>query len=185
MIYKLYSDKDTTFEAKVNVSNASLKNSIVRLIVETNGVNLVFNGKLTGDKCVIPIKKLSGILEENTNGRAKLEIIVDDTYFRPWESDCIVEKHTKVVIDEVVNSISTKPAVRVLVEQNVPIHSKEQLCKNALCELKFIIDKVEASTKKDKIFVLNEFLKSNIDYIEFKRELIKEVFVKDNSLYKL
>ena len=115
MSYKLYTDKNENFECEVSVKNASLKGSITRLIVESNnGPSLVFNGQLNGGKCIIPIKRLKGILDENTHGNMHLEVIVEDTYFKPWQSDFTVEEHTsvKVKINE-QKSGSNKPVVKV------------------------------------------------------------------------
>jgi hypothetical protein len=44
--YKLYRDRDETFECKVNVEGAALANSSARLILESEVWNLVFNGKI-------------------------------------------------------------------------------------------------------------------------------------------
>lgn len=115
MSYKLYTDKNENFECEVSVKNASLKGSIARIIVESsNGPTLVFKGKLDGDKCVIPIKRLKGMLDENTHGNMHLEVIVEDTYFRPWESEFVVEEHTsvKVRVNEQKQS-SNKPIVKI------------------------------------------------------------------------
>lgn len=114
MSYKLYVDKNENFECEISVKNASLKGSIARLIIESvNGPNLIFNGQLNGDKCIIPIKRLKGILDENTHGNMHLEVIVEDTYFRPWQSDFIVEEHTSVKVKVNEQKQSTKPIVKL------------------------------------------------------------------------
>jgi hypothetical protein len=116
--YKLFTDRNENFTAEVSVKNASLKNSIARLIVESDGINLVFNGNINDGKCTIPIKKLRGIMEENTLGKMHLEIIVEGVYFKPWESDFMVEEHTsmKVIVQE-QKEIDTKPLVEVKVAE--------------------------------------------------------------------
>ena len=114
MSYKLYTDKNESFECEVSVKNASLKNSIARLIVESiDGPTLIFNGKLNGDRCIIPIKRLKGLLDENTRGNMHLEVIVEDTYFKPWQSDFIVEEHTSVKVKVNEQRQSSKPIVRL------------------------------------------------------------------------
>ena len=118
MSYKIYTDKNENFECEVSVKNASLKGSIARLIVESSdGPTLVFKGELNGDKCTIPIKRLKGILDENSRGNMHLEVIVEDTYFRPWESDFVVEEHTsvKVRVDE-QKQLSNKPIINVKIK---------------------------------------------------------------------
>jgi hypothetical protein len=114
MSYKLYTDKNESFECEVSVKNASLKNSIARLVVESiDGPTLIFNGKLNGDRCIIPIKRLKGLLDENTRGNMHLEVIVEDTYFKPWQSDFIVEEHTSVKVKVNEQRQSSKPLVRL------------------------------------------------------------------------
>jgi hypothetical protein len=122
MSYTLYTDKNENFSAEVSVKNASLKNSIARLIVESDNLNLVFKGHIEDGKCIIPIKKLKGVLDENTKGKIHLEIIIEDVYFKPWESDFVVEEHTsmKVVVQE-QKQPSSKPMVEVKVEQIKPV----------------------------------------------------------------
>lgn len=122
MAYKIYTDKAEDFIAEVSVKNASLKNSIARLIVESSdGLSLVFKGSIHDGKCTVPIKRLKGIMEENSHGTIHLEIIVEDVYFKPWESDFIVEEHTsmKVMVQE--QKTPAKPIVEVKVEPTKPV----------------------------------------------------------------
>ena len=97
--YKLYRDKDETFECKISVEGTSLGNSSVRLIIETEGWNILFYGKIYRDgRCVVPLKKMS-IFPEGTIGKARLEVIIDDLIFIPWEETFIVEGAKKVTIE--------------------------------------------------------------------------------------
>ena len=117
-MYKLFTDKTEIFECDISIEGASLRNSSARLIIESNDVNLLFNGKLdSSGKCQVPVKKLKGLLDENTKGNIKLEVIADDTYFVPWESDFSVEASKKVVVEvksQKGNLITeSKPKVKV------------------------------------------------------------------------
>lgn len=97
--YKLYRDRDETFECKVNVEGATLSNSTSRLILESDAWNIVFIGKIYKDgRCIIPLKRMT-ILPEGTIGKARLEIIIDDTIFVPWEDAFVVEGLKKVSIE--------------------------------------------------------------------------------------
>ncbi len=99
-MYKLFTDKVEIFECDVKLDGASLTNSIARIIVESQDVNLLFNGTVSADgKCKIPIKKLKGLLGENSKGTIKLEIIADDTYFVPWSSGFAVQTAKKVTVE--------------------------------------------------------------------------------------
>lgn len=99
-MYKLFTDKVEIFECDVKLDGASLTNSIARIIVESQDVNLLFNGTVSADgKCKIPIKKLRGLIGESSKGTIKLEIIADDTYFVPWSSDFAVQTAKKVTVE--------------------------------------------------------------------------------------
>ena len=72
MSYKLYTDKQENFECQIYLEGTSLSKAKARLVVESNNLNLMFNGKIDKDgKCQIPIKKLRGFLEENDRGNIK------------------------------------------------------------------------------------------------------------------
>ena len=119
-MYKLFTDKTEIFECDIKLSGASLNESNVRLIVESENLNLLFKGKIdsTG-KCKVPVKRLSGLLGETTTGTLRLEVIADDTFFTPWESDFVVETSKKVTVEvksQNKNQIveSTKPKMEVV-----------------------------------------------------------------------
>ena len=118
-MYKLFTDKVELFECDVKLEGASLKNSVARIVIESEDVNLLFNGEITSEgKCKIPIKKLRGLLGENSKGTLKLEIIAEDTYFVPWTSEFAVQAAKKVTV-EVKSQAASKivenatPAVKV------------------------------------------------------------------------
>lgn len=87
-MYKLYLDKSELFEAKISIRGASLTDSKCRLVLLSPDWNLVFEGEVDRDGNVeIPIKRLKNVLQEGQSGRLKLEVIVEDTYFVPWDDD--------------------------------------------------------------------------------------------------
>jgi hypothetical protein len=99
-MYTLFTDKTELFECNIKLEGASLKNSQARLIIESEDINLLFKGQITSEgKCIIPIKKLKGLLEGNTKGEIKLEIIAEDTYFTPWKSEFVVEASRKLTVE--------------------------------------------------------------------------------------
>lgn len=179
MPYKLYTDKNESFECEVAVKNASLKNSVARLVVESaEGLNLVFNGEIKNGKCYVPIRRLKGLLDEASHGNIFLEIIVEDTYFSPWKSDFIVEEHTsvKVKVNE-QKQVSKKPIVEVKIASKethtnklsgklVPIYELNKLCE------KFDIKKGTLLNKRNDFQqLLHEYFNANP---EFKPQ-IKEI----------
>lgn len=194
MSYKLYTDRNENFECEVSVKNASLKGSLARLIVEsTDGPTLVFKGELRNDKCIIPIKRLKGMLDENTHGKMHLEVIVEDTYFKPWESSFIVEEHTsvKVKVNEQKES-SNKPTVKIKSPILKYVKGKEsdliKPVKNkginvftpkkeiaTICE-HFGIRKKDIQKKhKDFIQILKEYFKANPEYNKHIRTILNDI----------
>jgi hypothetical protein len=99
-MYKLYTDKQELFECDIQLEGASLTNSKARLVIETEDLALLFKGDINSKgKCQIPVKRLKGLLGENVKGNIKLEVIAEDTYFTPWESDFEVEASKKVQVE--------------------------------------------------------------------------------------
>lgn len=179
MPYKLYIDKNENFTCEVAVKNASLKGSIARLVVESNdGINFIFNGKIDGNKCNIPIKRLKGLLDENAKGNISLEVIVEDTYFKPWNSDFIVEEHTsiKVKIDE--QAQSSKPSIKVTVPNSSNNINNDNDKRTSiyevikLCEM-FNIKKSTISYKQNDLRqLINEYFNANPEYKKYKSTIL-------------
>jgi len=114
-MYTLYTDKQGLFECSISLENASLKNSKARLVVEANDMSILFQGNIDpSGKCIVPISKLKNLLEESTKGKIKLEVIADDTYFTPWESDFTVETFKKVTAE-----IKSKPKNNSILENKI------------------------------------------------------------------
>ena len=194
MLYKLYTDKNENFECEIDVKNASLKNSIARLIVESSeGPNLIFSGKINGDKCVIPIKRLKGILDESTHGKMHLELIVEDTYFKPWESDFTVEEHTSIRVKVNEQKQSYKPIIRLKTHPvlnyikgnpsdilsskgkkgiNIFVPKKEI---SMLCEHFGIGKRNFHKKQKEFIQILKEYFKSNPEYNCHVRKILRGI----------
>jgi len=97
--YKLYRDREENFECNISIEGAALSSASTRIVIDTSLFNLVFYGKLYKDgKCLIPLKKMT-MFPEGTRGQMRLEVIVDDTVFSPWESSCVIEGAKKVFVD--------------------------------------------------------------------------------------
>lgn len=111
-MYKLFTDKAELFECDIKIEGTSLSNSKARLVIETNDYSILFNGNIdTSGKCQIPIKKLRGLIDENSQGTIKLEIIAEDTYFTPWESDFQIQASKKVTV-EVKSQTEEAPIIK-------------------------------------------------------------------------
>jgi len=178
MAYKLYTDKNEVFECEVSVKNASLKGSVARLVVESqDGLGIVFNGKIENGKCSIPIRKLKGILEENSKGNIHLEIIVEDTFFKPWKSDFVVEEHTSVKVAVNESIISTKPVVKVKNPIQPPKLHNASVELAHICERFSITKSTLSRHKKDFKTILNEYFKYNPEYKNQQKEIFGQLKV--------
>ena len=99
-MYKLFTDKPEVFECDIKVEGTSLNKSKARLVIETKDYILLFNGDINSSgKCRIPVKKLKGLIDENSKGNIRLEVIAEDTYFTPWESNFEVQASKKVTVE--------------------------------------------------------------------------------------
>ena len=115
-MYKLYTDKQENFECKLKLEGASLKEAFARLILESEDMNLVFKGTIDSNgKCNVPIKKLRGILDESTKGEMKLEVVAEDVYFQPWQSEFIIETAKKLSVEVISHQTETilKPKISI------------------------------------------------------------------------
>ena len=161
-MYKLFTDKSELFECDIKLQGASLKKSKARLVVETQDYSLMFNGSISkGGKCEIPIRKLKGLIDEDTTGNIRLEVIAEDTFFTPWETNFEVETSKKVTV-EVKNQTPKKP----IVEAKVKITDSEQ--KHVINLFKLLI--------KENI---------NIKNIQYKRNKLNNIvatYLKENTI---
>ncbi len=177
-MYHIYTDKNENFECEVAVKNASLKGSKARLVVEsTDGINLVFNGKIENGKCIVPVKRVKGLLDENSTGKMFLEVIVEDTYFQPWKEDFVVEEHTSVKV--MVNEQKTLPKPSVTVKPPLPKIPKTQVV--PIMELTTLCKKFGFTRKNIPQYkvsfrqLVSEYFKSNPEFSNQKKEVLETV----------
>ena len=161
-MYKLFTDKSELFECDIKLQGASLKKSKARLVVETQDYSLMFNGSISkGGKCEIPIRKLKGLIDEDTTGNIRLEVIAEDTFFTPWESDFEVETSKKVTVE-----VKTQTTKKPIVEAKVTITNTEQ--QHVINLLKLLV--------KENINI------KNISYKRNKLNNIVATYLKENTV---
>jgi len=96
--YPVYIDKSENFSCDIEIEGAQLKDTQVRLVLETSDWNLLFNGEIDRNgKVNIPIRKLN-ILEEGARGVIKMEVIAEGSVFTPWEQDFEAKRSKKVMV---------------------------------------------------------------------------------------
>ena len=168
-MYKLFTDKSELFECDIKLEGASLSKSKARLVVETSDYSLLFNGSISsGGKCEIPIRKLKGLIDENTSGNIRLEVIAEDTYFTPWESDFEVDASKKVTV-EVKSQTTKKP----IVEAKVKVKVKGE--KPTITERQHVINLFKLLVKDD----------INVDNISYKRNALNNIvatYLQENTV---
>ena len=165
-MYKLFTDKAELFECSISLQGASLKESRARLVVETPDYSLLFNGNISkSGKCEIPIKKLKGLIDEDTTGNIRLEVIAEDTFFTPWESDFEVETSKKVTVE-----VKTQTTKKPIVEAKVKVKEKP-----TITEKQHVINLFKLLIKED----------INVENISFKRNELNNIvatYLKENTV---
>jgi len=192
-MYTLYLDKPEEFVCELQVKNASLKNAFARMIVKSDNLVLLFEGKIENGKCIIPISRLKGLLEENTRGKMNLEVVVEDSYFSPWHDDFLIEEHTsvKVRVNEQKQS-SNKPIVKIKPPILKFVEGKSSDVLNPIKKkgVNIFIPKKEIATiceqfgirknnfqkkQKDFIQILKEYFKVNAEYNYYIRTILSGI----------
>lgn len=111
-MYKLFTDKADTFECDVQVEGTSLKKCKARLVVETPEYSLMFKGDVDSNgKCKVPIKKLRGLINEDSKGQVRLEVIADKTFFSPWESKFEIVATRQVTVEVKSQQLGTSQQI--------------------------------------------------------------------------
>ena len=168
-MYKLFTDKSELFECDIKLEGASLSKSKARLVVETSDYSLLFNGDINSSgKCEIPIRKLKGLIDESTTGNIRLEVIAEDTFFTPWESDFEVDASKKVTV-EVKSQTTRKP----ILETKVKVKVKDE--KPTITEKDHVINLFKLLIKED----------INVENISFKRNELNNIvatYLKENTV---
>jgi hypothetical protein len=179
--YKLYTDKQETFECDLFLEGADLKNSSARILVETKDLTLLFPGTISKDgNCKVPIKKLKGLMGENTTGDIKLEVIAEDTLIEPWQSNFVVSTSKKVTVEVKSQGNkkpikeSSKPQVKIKnVKNNFnPINEIVEFLKENNMTLKNIVK------DKKRIVSILENYSNKIEYKGGTKKFIREVIKK-------
>ena len=179
MSYKLYTDKQEIFECNIYLEGASLTKATSRIIVETQDVKLMFEGTIDKDgNCKVPIKKLRGLVSEDTKGTMKLEVIAEDTYFLPWESDFEVDTAKKIKVEVKQQSKplvkSSKPQM-VVKEVKHPFNPVEKVV-NVLHKQGIGVSTIYESKKQMIPMLKNYSIKTG--YKKGAKNFIKEVIKK-------
>mgnify|MGYP003149806836 FL=1 len=179
MSYKLYTDKQEVFECKIHLEGASLTKATSRILVETKDLKIMFEGTIDSKgNCKVPIKKLRGLVNEDDKGTMKLEVIAEDTYFLPWESDFEVDTSKKIKVEvkeqnkPLVKSSKPKMVVKEVNHPFDPVDKIVNVLHNQGVDVSTIYEE-----KKKMIPILKEYSDKS-GYKSGVKKFIKEVIKK-------
>ena len=65
-------------------------------------------------------------MDVRDSGNMVLEVVADDTYFRPWESNFTVDAHTKLEVKINEQSRPSKPKIQVSINQSKEVISEKK-----------------------------------------------------------
>lgn len=143
--YKLYLDKSNSFQCKLELEGASSENAHARLILEGRGRKYLFEGTVTDSgECQIDLERLGDLFKEGDVGKMRLEVIADDAYFAPWESDFATDLSKRVRV-EVVSQPETPKKPKVTVSVVTPAQK----------EFNSLVETVTKKLQKDGVNVAN------------------------------
>lgn len=122
--YKLFLDKVNNFQCKLELEGASLDNAVARLVLEGRHRSYLYTGKIfESGQCNINIEKLGEVFKSGEAGTMRLEIIADDAYFAPWESEFVVDSAKKVRVEV---AMPTKEAAKPTIKVNAVVSNQQE-----------------------------------------------------------
>lgn len=188
-MYKIFLDKTKVFECDINIEGASLNESEVRLLLEVDDFMLAFKGKIdSAGNVKIPIQKLKGILKENQTGSISLEVIAEDTVFRPWKSEYQTDFSKKVEVkvnESIMEQENVKPKITFTLKEdpkpvlNVAkdVNKILEILKQNKTNLKSLYDNPIVCDKLVETFCKKNLI-DDLDQIrEIKKELLNRIKV--------
>jgi hypothetical protein len=113
---KFHKNKSQTFKCRVEIQGADNPKITPRLILSPNNsnVNMFFEGKYDNKQCEITISSTANIASK---GNVILEIIANDTVFRPWKSTYEIVSEQMVV--ENIELVNTKNNISVKLVETI------------------------------------------------------------------
>jgi len=160
-MYKIFTDKGKLFKCNIDISGASMKDCYARLLLETDENIFLYKGKVNSSGiCEVEIPKIKNF-EEGVEGKMKLEVIVENTLFEPWESDFVVTASKKVNVkvdeEESIKESKIDNSMKVSVVMEEDEDDSEELIR----EEKKVIEKIVEEPTKEPIKVKEQPKNSN------------------------
>ncbi len=167
-MYTIQLDTAKNFECTLKIQGASLNKSRVNLVIESTDMDIKCRGSINEKgKVTIPVKKLKGILEENSKGKMYLEVIADDSYFTPYKTDYIAQISKKVNLEETIKVTDVNKTVTA----NVTNHPENII--NILKENNVDIFNISHKSKASQL-IQSYIVKKNIKQQEY-NQLMEQI----------
>lgn len=113
MSIKINPDESTELKFQVNVVGSSdLPNPRLIIPISESGVGLVFEGKLDDHEVTVDISDLLE-LTDSVNFDGRLEVIVGENIFVPWEDEITIEQPLKVSVSSLMDEPTLKEETKV------------------------------------------------------------------------
>ncbi len=133
---KLSLDRENILEFNVDIqgyANTTVnKKPQVRMVLEQNNIGFCMSAKKDNNNYSVTIPEMKNILESGVCD-ARMEVIIDNKYFVPWESKIEFDKEVKVEAAPVVRNdpqvsmtVKAQPVIR---EEKVESKPKETVVK--------------------------------------------------------
>jgi len=119
---KIHTDKSKKFKCTIDVEGAKISECFARLVFSTNeGYNFFFDGKIdAAGNCVVDIPSIKSV-SEKTTGSVSLEVVAENTFFKPWQDSFELEPTKKVtaVIEQMEENAVEAPTKKKVQVQSV------------------------------------------------------------------
>ena len=102
-------DEENELTFQVQIEGTRPGKAKCRLMIESKGMSLAFEGQSAGDEVSVVLPPLDHIIKEGTYDMT-LEVVVDDRFFEPLKIQGSFDKRLKVTAEAV--NIKTKPVVK-------------------------------------------------------------------------
>lgn len=147
MSIKINPDESTELKFQVNVVGSSdIPNPRLIIPISENGISLVFEGRLDDHEVTVDISELL-TLTDSVNFDGKLEVIVGESIFIPWEDEINIEQPTKVI----ATSLTSIPVVEETKVEAKVVKTKKKVVKEETKPKKIM--KVKKKTKLSEKFL--------------------------------
>jgi len=170
-MYRLLKDKNNEFLCEIKLEGASTKDAKVRLFLQGDECEYAFHGKIEEGKCIVPLGKLKKFANLLESGKIRLEVIADDTWFVPYESEYQLEQEKRVTVEVLQpGSTPSKPLVEVKVQEPVPTPRPQ-------------VKPTIKAEKKNPITEIKKYLKENTNFNGTPNSLKSVIQKKEHRYY--